>query len=172
MTGTPFLFSLMAPQGGGSAGLSILLFQIVAIGLVFYFLVIRPQGQARKKHAEMLAALAFVAICFLQVPFPLNVVAAGVIGFLVAQRAPGRLGLSAAPVATLAGLDQARGEFVEDRKRARVDDLAAADRAKLLKLLREYAGRRIVGLRREIDHEALGTRSTVPGRAPVSLPSR
>lgn len=57
MTGTSFLFSLMAPQGSGSSGLSILLFQIVAIGLVFYFLVIRPQGQARKKHAEMLAAL-------------------------------------------------------------------------------------------------------------------
>jgi preprotein translocase subunit YajC len=57
MTGTPFLFSLMAPQGGGSGGLSILLFQIVAIGLVFYFLVIRPQGKARKKHADMLAAL-------------------------------------------------------------------------------------------------------------------
>lgn len=57
MTGTTFLFSLMAPQGGGSAGLSILLFQIVAIGLVFYFLVIRPQSKARKKHADMLAAL-------------------------------------------------------------------------------------------------------------------
>ena len=57
MTGTSFLFSFMAPQGGGSSGLSILLFQIVAIGLVFYFLVIRPQGQARKKHADMLAAL-------------------------------------------------------------------------------------------------------------------
>jgi preprotein translocase subunit YajC len=57
MTGTRFLFSLMAPSGGGSSGLSILLFQIVAIGLVFYFLVIRPQGQARKKHADMLAAL-------------------------------------------------------------------------------------------------------------------
>jgi preprotein translocase subunit YajC len=58
MTGT-WLFSLMliAPQGGGSAGLGILLFQIVAIGLVFYFLVIRPQGTARKKHADMLAAL-------------------------------------------------------------------------------------------------------------------
>ena len=57
MTGTLFLFSLMAPQGSGSSGLSILLFQVVAIGLVFYFLVIRPQGQARKKHADMLAAL-------------------------------------------------------------------------------------------------------------------
>jgi preprotein translocase subunit YajC len=57
MTGTSFLFSLMAPQGSGSSGMAILLFQIVAIGLVFYFLVIRPQGQARKKHADMLAAL-------------------------------------------------------------------------------------------------------------------
>jgi preprotein translocase YajC subunit len=45
MTGTTFLFSLMAPQGGRSGGLSILLFQIVAIGLVFYFLVIRPQAR-------------------------------------------------------------------------------------------------------------------------------
>jgi len=57
MTGSSFLFSLMAPQGGGSGGLAILLFQVVAIGLVFYFLVIRPQGQARKKHQDMLAAL-------------------------------------------------------------------------------------------------------------------
>ena len=44
--------------GGGSAlGLPVLLFQILAIGVVFYFLIIRPQGQARKKHAEMLSAL-------------------------------------------------------------------------------------------------------------------
>jgi preprotein translocase subunit YajC len=35
----------------------VLLFQILAIGVVFYFLIIRPQGQARKKHAEMLSAL-------------------------------------------------------------------------------------------------------------------
>ena len=28
-----------------------------AIGLVFYFLIIRPQGQARKKHQELLAGL-------------------------------------------------------------------------------------------------------------------
>ena len=57
MTGNLFLLTLMAPQGSGSSGLTILLFQIVAIGLVFYFLVIRPQGQARKKHADMLDAL-------------------------------------------------------------------------------------------------------------------
>lgn len=40
---------------GGSA--TILLLQFVAIGLVFYFLIIRPQGQARKRAAEMLAAI-------------------------------------------------------------------------------------------------------------------
>jgi preprotein translocase subunit YajC len=49
--------ALLASPEGGSAGLSILLFQIVAIGLVFYFLVIRPQGQARRKHQELLAQL-------------------------------------------------------------------------------------------------------------------
>jgi preprotein translocase subunit YajC len=29
----------------------------VAIGLVFYFLVMRPSGQARKRHAELLTQL-------------------------------------------------------------------------------------------------------------------
>lgn len=52
------LFSLMAPApDSGGSGLSILLFQIAAIGLVFYFLIIRPQSQARKKHQELLSAL-------------------------------------------------------------------------------------------------------------------
>ena len=52
------LLSLLAtPEGGGGGGLSILLFQVVAIGLVFYFLIIRPQSQARKKHAAILAEL-------------------------------------------------------------------------------------------------------------------
>ncbi|MFL5496856.1 MAG: preprotein translocase subunit YajC, partial [Gemmatimonadales bacterium] len=37
--------------------LSVLLLQMVAIGLVFYFLILRPSGQARKKHAELLANL-------------------------------------------------------------------------------------------------------------------
>jgi len=41
----------------GNRGLSILLLQFVAIGLVFYFLIIRPQGKARKRAAEILAAL-------------------------------------------------------------------------------------------------------------------
>lgn len=42
-------------MGGNS--MMILLIQFLAIGLVFYFLIIRPQGQARKKAAEILAAL-------------------------------------------------------------------------------------------------------------------
>lgn len=55
-----FTLALMAPQGGtgsGSSGAAILLFQIVAIGAVFYFLIIRPQGKARKQHEQMLGAL-------------------------------------------------------------------------------------------------------------------
>jgi len=49
--------SLMAPANGQGGGMSILLFQIVLIGVVFYFLILRPQSQARKKHASMLDAL-------------------------------------------------------------------------------------------------------------------
>lgn len=48
---------IMAAPEGASGGLTVLMFQIGLIGLVFYFLIIRPQGQARKKHAEILAAL-------------------------------------------------------------------------------------------------------------------
>jgi len=55
---THVFYATYLQQGGGSAlGLPVLLFQILAIGVVFYFLIIRPQGQARKKHAEMLSAL-------------------------------------------------------------------------------------------------------------------
>lgn len=35
----------------------VLVLQFLAIGLVFYFLIIRPQGVARKRAAEMLAAI-------------------------------------------------------------------------------------------------------------------
>ncbi len=44
---------MAAPDVPGG-GFSLLLFQIVAIGLVFYFLILRPQSQARKKHEELL----------------------------------------------------------------------------------------------------------------------
>jgi preprotein translocase subunit YajC len=35
----------------------VLVLQIVAIGAVFYFLIIRPQGQARRRAEEMVAAI-------------------------------------------------------------------------------------------------------------------
>lgn len=38
-------------------GTTIFLIQLLGIGLVFYFLILRPQGQARKRTAEMLAAI-------------------------------------------------------------------------------------------------------------------
>jgi preprotein translocase subunit YajC len=44
-------------QTGTGGGLSVLLLQMAAIGLVFYFLILRPSSQARKKHAELLGNL-------------------------------------------------------------------------------------------------------------------
>ncbi len=51
---TASLLALMAAPDMPGGGISLLLFQIVAIGLVFYFLILRPQSQARKKHEELL----------------------------------------------------------------------------------------------------------------------
>src|SRR5581483_2524239 len=50
-TPVTLLFAI-APTSNGSpgGGLTVLLMQIAAIGLVFYFLIIRPQSQARKQH--------------------------------------------------------------------------------------------------------------------------
>ncbi len=48
---------MLQAQTGSGGGLTVLLLQIAAIGLVFYFLILRPSGQARKKHAELLANL-------------------------------------------------------------------------------------------------------------------
>ncbi|HEV8358778.1 MAG TPA: preprotein translocase subunit YajC [Gemmatimonadales bacterium] len=53
---TSMRFSLMAPTDGSNP-LPMLLFQFGAIILIFYFLLIRPQSQARKKHAAILAQL-------------------------------------------------------------------------------------------------------------------
>jgi preprotein translocase subunit YajC len=44
-------------QTGSGGGITVLLLQMAAIGLVFYFLILRPSGQARKKHAELLSNL-------------------------------------------------------------------------------------------------------------------
>jgi preprotein translocase subunit YajC len=51
------LLALMAPVDSPSAGLSMLLLQVGGIALVFYFLILRPQQTARKKHDELLKAL-------------------------------------------------------------------------------------------------------------------
>src|SRR5919204_1968418 len=48
---------MFGTQSGSGGGLTVLLLQMVAIGLVFYFLILRPSGQARKRHAELLANL-------------------------------------------------------------------------------------------------------------------
>jgi preprotein translocase subunit YajC len=51
------MLSMLQGQSGSGGGLTMLLLQMAAIGLVFYFLILRPSGQARKKHAELLANL-------------------------------------------------------------------------------------------------------------------
>jgi len=49
---------MMAPTGSsGSTGLMMLVLQFGAIIAIFYFLLIRPQSQARKRHAQILAQL-------------------------------------------------------------------------------------------------------------------
>jgi len=57
MTSTLLALALIAPTDGGSSGLTMLIVQFGAIIAIFYFLLIRPQSQARKKHAQLLANL-------------------------------------------------------------------------------------------------------------------
>ncbi len=45
---------MLQAQTGSGGGITVLLLQMAAIGLVFYFLILRPSGQARKKHAALL----------------------------------------------------------------------------------------------------------------------
>ncbi len=47
--------ALMAPTDSGPSGIVILIIQMGALVAIFYFLLLRPQNQARKKHAELLA---------------------------------------------------------------------------------------------------------------------
>jgi preprotein translocase subunit YajC len=48
---------MLQGQTGAGGGLTVLLLQMAAIGLVFYFLILRPSGQARRKHADLLSGL-------------------------------------------------------------------------------------------------------------------
>lgn len=52
-----YLAILAQGESSGTGGLSILILQMAAIGVVFYFLILRPSGQARKRHAELLTKL-------------------------------------------------------------------------------------------------------------------
>ena len=54
---THSILALMAPTDSPNAGLTMLLLQIGAIAAVFYFFILRPQQQARKKHEEVLKNL-------------------------------------------------------------------------------------------------------------------
>lgn len=52
------LLNIVAQAGGKSGfGASALIIQLGLIALVFYFLIIRPQSQARKKHEALLEDL-------------------------------------------------------------------------------------------------------------------
>jgi preprotein translocase subunit YajC len=53
------LLTMIAPaQTSSGSGLSILVLQMAGIGLVFYFLILRPSAQTRKRHAELLSKLS------------------------------------------------------------------------------------------------------------------
>ncbi len=47
--------ALMAPTDAGPSGIVVLVVQMGALVAIFYFLLLRPQSQARKKHAALLA---------------------------------------------------------------------------------------------------------------------
>lgn len=53
------LFILQAQGGGGGGGGSLtgLVFTFVSIGLVFYFIVFRPQQKQNQRHQQMLSEL-------------------------------------------------------------------------------------------------------------------
>ena len=57
MMNSLFNLVMMAPTDGSSSGVLVLVIQFGALIAIFYFLLIRPQGQARKKHAALLAGL-------------------------------------------------------------------------------------------------------------------
>ena len=57
MIASLFSLALMAPTDGSSTGMIVMVVQFGALIAIFYFLLIRPQSQARKKHAALLDAL-------------------------------------------------------------------------------------------------------------------
>jgi chromate transporter len=91
--------SLLYVYGRGLAAIDGALFGIKAAVLVIVVeALIRIGRRALKSQLLVaLAALGFIGIYFFALPFPLIVVAAALIGFLVAQHAPEQLALSSIP---------------------------------------------------------------------------
>ena len=52
-----FLGLLLGVPREGASGSMVFFIQMIAIFAIFYFLLIRPQRQAQKRHQEMLAEL-------------------------------------------------------------------------------------------------------------------
>ena len=52
----PMLALLAVPREGGNSSM-ILLMQFVAIGFIFYFLLIRPQRKEQQRHRQMIEQL-------------------------------------------------------------------------------------------------------------------
>jgi chromate transporter len=92
MLGLSLLYSL----GRGISVVDGALFGIKAAVLVIVIEALIRIGKRALKSAVLLgiAAAAFIGIFFLALPFPLIVAAAGLVGYLIAQRRPDQLGLS------------------------------------------------------------------------------
>ncbi len=88
--------SLLYALGRGVSAIDGALFGIKAAVLVIVVEALIRIGKRALKTTLLLslAAAAFVGIFFLSLPFPLIVVAAALIGYLVARKAPNQLGLS------------------------------------------------------------------------------
>src|SRR3954464_12727445 len=90
--------SLLYALGRGVAAIEGALFGIKAAVLVIVIEALWRIGKRALKTELLIAlsGLAFVGIFFLALPFPLIVGAAALIGYVVARKAPARLGLSGA----------------------------------------------------------------------------
>ncbi len=88
--------SLLYALGRGVPAIDGALFGIKAAVLVIVIEALIRIGKRALKSTLLLslAAAAFIGIFFLALPFPLIVAAAALIGYVVARRAPGQLGLS------------------------------------------------------------------------------
>jgi len=53
----PVLATLFAPAGSQGSGMTVLLLQVGAIFVIFYFFIIRPQRRQRDEHQKLLDSL-------------------------------------------------------------------------------------------------------------------